>query len=608
MFRVHSSWRKKLVIICAVFLVAFVGILAVDKTYVKALPCPCNMFSTPTGQTEYSDGDYELGFKFKADVNGYITGVRFYKQGSMAGTHTGNLWTTGGTKLATATFTGETSSGWQSVSFSSPVAVTAGTTYVASVSMNDSHYIATAGYFNSEVTNYPLRVPSSGSSGGNGVYNTTPGNFPTTNGNGGNYWVDVTYVGNTGSTAPTVSSTDPVADATGVKPGDTISAVFDEAMDRDTITASTFIVKDSNGDPVTGTVSYDDAAKTASFIADQGFGVGETYTATLKGGSGTVAENMEGIALAADHSWSFTVSSTNECPCSLENLANPAGAITSDDSGGLELGVKVKPSTNGYISSIRFYKNIIDTQTTHDVHIWNSSGSILASGTSSNETDYGWQTVKLSTPLQVKEGQLYIISYSNTTAQYIASVGGLSSNIANGYLTAYASGSSENAATGSGNNNGVYTTTAGNYPSTGSATSNYYWIDAVFSTMSSPPDPLDVKVTQPSSGSYGVERDKPIKATFDHALNSSTVNSSTVQVVNSDNDSVSGTVSYESSSHSVVFTPASSLAYNQKYTVRLSDSIEDTDGVTLGSEYSFSFTVGTALATDVNQGPAGRYC
>ena len=42
------------------------GILAVDKTYVKALPCPCNMFSTPTGQTEYSDGDYELGFKFKA--------------------------------------------------------------------------------------------------------------------------------------------------------------------------------------------------------------------------------------------------------------------------------------------------------------------------------------------------------------------------------------------------------------------------------------------------------------------------------------------------------------------------------------------------------------
>ena len=208
----------------------------------------------------------------------------------------------------------------------------------------------------SEVTNYPLRVPSSGSSGGNGVYNTTPGNFPTTNGNGGNYWVDVTYVGNTGSTAPTVSSTDPVADATGVKPGDTISAVFDEAMDRDTITASTFIVKESNGDPVTGTVSYDGAAKTASFIADQGFGVGETYTATLKGGSGTVAENMEGIALAADHSWSFTVSSTNECPCSLENLAIPAGAITSDDSGGLELGVKVKPSTNGYISSIRFYK------------------------------------------------------------------------------------------------------------------------------------------------------------------------------------------------------------------------------------------------------------
>ena len=37
-----------------------------------------------------------------------------------------------GVSLATATFTNETASGWQEVLFSTPVAITAGVTYVAS--------------------------------------------------------------------------------------------------------------------------------------------------------------------------------------------------------------------------------------------------------------------------------------------------------------------------------------------------------------------------------------------------------------------------------------------------------------------------------------------
>ena len=63
------------------------------------------------------------------------------------GTHVGNLWTSTGTLLATATFTDETASGWQQVNFSTPVQITAGTIYVASYHTNVGHYSDDIGYF-----------------------------------------------------------------------------------------------------------------------------------------------------------------------------------------------------------------------------------------------------------------------------------------------------------------------------------------------------------------------------------------------------------------------------------------------------------------------------
>ncbi|MCA1466256.1 DUF4082 domain-containing protein, partial [Bradyrhizobium sp. NBAIM18] len=78
----------------------------------------------------------EVGVKFTASVNGTITGLRFYKGSLNTGPHIADLWSSTGTLLATATFTNETASGWQQVNFSTPVAITAGTTYVASYHTN----------------------------------------------------------------------------------------------------------------------------------------------------------------------------------------------------------------------------------------------------------------------------------------------------------------------------------------------------------------------------------------------------------------------------------------------------------------------------------------
>jgi hypothetical protein len=150
-------------------------------------------FSAPGDPSVAGSAALELGLKFKPDYDGTITGVRFYKGTGNTGTHSGSLWTAGGTRLAQATFTKETASGWQSVTFSSPVAVTAGTTYVASYFSPGGTYTVTGGALNSVVDNGPLHTISNGVSA-NGVYAYgATSTFPSLTYNGANYWVDVLY-------------------------------------------------------------------------------------------------------------------------------------------------------------------------------------------------------------------------------------------------------------------------------------------------------------------------------------------------------------------------------------------------------------------------------
>ena len=151
--------------------------------------------AVPTLIDSGPDSAVELGVKFKSDVGGTITGIRFYKASVNTGTHIGNLWSSTGTLLATATFSGETTSGWQQVLFSSPVAITANTVYVASYHANAGHYSADASYFGGAgVDNPPLHALANGVSGGDGVYAYgLTSAFPTGTWNATNYWVDVTF-------------------------------------------------------------------------------------------------------------------------------------------------------------------------------------------------------------------------------------------------------------------------------------------------------------------------------------------------------------------------------------------------------------------------------
>lgn len=149
---------------------------------------------TPS-ENEYASGSYDVGVKFTSAVAGTVTGARFYKQTWMGGyTHVGYLWSSSGSMLAKATFTGESSYGWQQVNFSSPVSIAANTTYIVSFSTGGGYFGITSGYFNSGgVTNGPLQALGNSVPGGDGVYGSGNGAFPSLNGSGMNFWADVTF-------------------------------------------------------------------------------------------------------------------------------------------------------------------------------------------------------------------------------------------------------------------------------------------------------------------------------------------------------------------------------------------------------------------------------
>ena len=98
-----------------------------------------------------------MGVKFTSSTDGTITGLKFYKSAANTGVHTAHLWTASGQLLATAIFTGETGSGWQQVNFATPVAITAGTTYVASYYTTTGHYALTDPYFSLAVHQRPAQ-------------------------------------------------------------------------------------------------------------------------------------------------------------------------------------------------------------------------------------------------------------------------------------------------------------------------------------------------------------------------------------------------------------------------------------------------------------------
>jgi hypothetical protein len=86
----------------AVAVVAFMIVGAATMVWAMAATTTSSLWSNGTVPVTLSSSDtsnIELGLRFKSNVAGYVTGVRFYKSAQNTGTHTGSLWDNNGKLL-----------------------------------------------------------------------------------------------------------------------------------------------------------------------------------------------------------------------------------------------------------------------------------------------------------------------------------------------------------------------------------------------------------------------------------------------------------------------------------------------------------------------------
>ncbi|HSL09096.1 MAG TPA: N,N-dimethylformamidase beta subunit family domain-containing protein, partial [Pseudonocardiaceae bacterium] len=468
--------------------------------------CPCFLWPETTVPDIPAVADptpLELGVKFRADTDGYIRGVKFYKGPGNNGTHTGSLWSAAGQRLTTGTFTGETSDGWQTLMFPVPVAITGGTTYVASYFTPAGHYAAEPGYFATADRRLdPLTGLRSGVDGPNGVYLAGNPGFPSSTYRASNYWVDVVYALDPGpdTRAPEISSTTPITGAGSVGLDGPVTATFDEPLDPPTVQLT---LTGPEGTGIVGTVSTASNDTVVRFQPAAALAGGTTYTATV------TARDREGNALASPVTWSFTTGSPRPagCPCTIWDDFTVPAVRASLDSSAVELGTKVRFDGKGAIMGIRFYKGAGNTGT-HTGSLWSATGQQLATGTFTGETTEGWQTLAFSVPIEVDANTTYVVSYYAPNGHYAANSGYFSPSGADyGALHALRSGVD--------GGNAVYRYGSGGGFPTASYNATNYWVDVIYrSGLNGDTTPPTLTAQTPAAGASGVPLSGVVTGTF----------------------------------------------------------------------------------------------
>lgn len=497
--------------------------------------------------TTVSDGAaVELGVRFSSSISGNITGIRFYKGSLNTGVHTADLWTADGTLLASATFSGETASGWQQVSFSNAVSIVAGQTYVASYHSSSGVYSATPGYFNNEHTAGPLSVAS----GSSGLYAYgTAGSFPNQSYNATNYWVDVLFEpGITVNVNPVAVADTGLVVARNVPLGIAAATLLNNDTDAN---ADVLTITGVSG-ATNGTVVYNPQNGTITFTPDNGYTgpAGFTYAISDgRGGSSVATVAMEVVDLG-------------EVSTLFQPGAAPAIASVNDPSA-VELGMQFQVSQNGSIAGIRFYKGVQNTGV-HVGNLWAANGTLLASATFAQESASGWQQVLFAQPVALETGQTYVASYHTNAGYYSVTSGFFTSSYSQGVITAL------------GGANGVFAYGSGGFPTQSYNASNY-WVDVVYSNGNAPP-------TGVGESGLVVQSGTPLVITLASLLaNDSDPNGDALSITGI-SSTVAGTAVLDTQAGTVTFTPDAGYLGSASFAYTITDATGATAEAVVGME------------------------
>ncbi|WP_375431149.1 DUF4082 domain-containing protein [uncultured Friedmanniella sp.] len=524
--------------------------------------CPCSIFGVAVPRlVDAADGsDVTLGTKFTASADGFISGLRFYKAAANTGPHTGTLYAANGTVLATGTFKNETASGWQTMTFNSSVAITAGTTYVAAYRAPNGHYSADLTYF-AVPHNAGVLTASGGTGVANGVY-AEGANFPSSSYRQTNYYVDPLY-SDVNASPVLVTAVKPSAGGTSVPVTSNPKVTFSKDVPASSLTMQ---ITDPSGTAVPATVSYDAATFTATANPSQGLASGTLYTVTVNAAN-----------LAAPVQWTFTTAvpdgQPNVCPCTLFNDDEAPASGPDADTRPVQLGMAFTVGNPGQITGIRFYKNL-ENQGDHTVALWSGSTK-LAEANVTSETTSGWQQASFDTPVPVETGTTYVASYLAPLGRYAFTGGGLASKLTKAPLSSVANG-------------GRYGFTTSAPTSTSSAN---YFVDPVFAPA--PAAAPVVRQISPADGAASVRVGTQVSVTFSTDIQPGSAQISLKRV--SDGVAIDGTTSGESQGSVANFVPAGDLDPGTKYTVTVSGA-RNLAGTPMTSTTTATFTTSGAAA------------
>lgn len=435
---------------------------------------------------------------------------------------------------------------------------------------------------------------------------------------------------------PAVVTIVPSDAATDVPINGKISASFSSSMLVSSLNTTSFAVSTAAGVVVAGTVAYDDFTHSATFTPSANLANSTTYLVTIS----TLAKDASGTALESPKAWSFTTAAASV-------VAPTIVSVTPSDAA-------VGVASNGQVSVL--FSIAMDPTTIGPTSLsLASNAGIAVAGAVSYDTTSRTATFTPSTALAAST--MYIVSIADTikslegvalaapmtttfttaapavgapTVLSVSPAGGATSVPVNATITAIFSTAMDPAtisassftvagATGivaydsntmtakftPSNNLGyatTYTVTISTSVKDSAGTALATAKTWSFTTEAEPLVPPAVNSTAPANAAVGVSTTASISAVFSTAMDASTITAATF-TLSANGTSVSGTVSYNATTMTAIFTPASPLVNSATYTAKLTTTIKDSIGTALTSVFAWSFTTAAAPPTIVSFSP-----
>ena len=443
----------------------------------------------------------------------------------------------------------------------------------------------------------------------------------------------------TTDTAPIVVATLPANGATGVLLNQSIAATFSKTMNCATIysPAKTFTLTGPGGAVIAGTVSC--TGNGAIFTPASLLAANTLYTATITTG----ATDLQGVGLAVNAVWTFRTGSATSVPsvistnpvngatgvptnqilaATFSEAMNPATinatTFTLTGPGATAVAGTVAYAVSGsaaiFTPTAALAANTLFTATI-TTGAQDLAGNALASNfvwtfTTGAATDNTNPTVISTVPANAATGVPINQALSATFSKAMnpLTINGTTFTLTGPGATAVA-GLVTYAGVG---NTATFTPTANLAPSTlftatittgakglagNPLTSNFVWTFTTGTALGTTKPTLTA--TTPANGATGVAINQAVSATFSHAMDPLTINTTTFTLTGSGGASVAGTVAYDAINFIATLTPSANLTANTVYTANITTGAADLSGNPIGPGVvpnPWTFTTGATAA------------